>query len=264
MSLNTMLHTAPQGRHFCQLHKDSEGLAESVGEFVAAGLKRGERIILIAVPDHVDLLLKHLAAADWNTEAFQASGQLTILDAAATLERFMRNGVPDWNLFKRTISSVLNRRASARTAGTRAYGEMVNVLWHEGNVQGAIRLEEYWNELAREHSFSLLCCYLMDGTADESYHGPLHEIGRTHSEILPTEHDIRFQAAVDAASREILGSSLSMTLSLSGREDQVGEHRLPIGQRSILWLKRNMPNLYSRVLERARHYYEQGSAASFA
>jgi hypothetical protein len=55
-----------------------------------------------------------------------------------------------------------------------------------------------------------------------------------------------------------------MTLSLSGREDKPGEHRLPIGHRSILWLKRNMPNIYSRVLERAREYYEQNPPPTFA
>lgn len=264
MALNAMLHSAPAGRHLCQFHKDPAGLAESVGEFVAAGLKRGERVVVIAVPDHVTLLIQQLSDADWNPEAFQASGQLTVLDAAATLDRFMRDGMPDWVLFRKTIGSVLGRRPAARTTGTRAYGEMVNLLWHEGNTKAAVRLEEFWNDIAREHSFALLCCYLMDGTRDEAYHGPLHEIGRTHSEILPTNLDLKFQAAVDAASREILGSSLSMTLSLSGREDQAGEHRLPVGQRSILWLKRNMPNIYSRVLDRARHLYEQGPPAHYA
>jgi hypothetical protein len=30
----------------------------------------------------------------------------------------------------------------------------VNVLWHEGKQEAAIRLEEYWNELTHLYPFS--------------------------------------------------------------------------------------------------------------
>lgn len=256
MHTHAMLHTAPAGRHFAQLHKDPNDLADSVAEYVAAGLKRGERVILVVVPDHADLIMSRLTANDWRPDAFVSSGQLTMLDAMAMLNRFMKNGMPDWQAFRRTLGAVLREKSAAVTGGTRAYGEMVNVLWHQGQTDAAIRLEEYWNRLAQEHSFALLCCYTMDGLGEGTYAGPLHEIGRTHTDILSTPDDERFKVAVDRASNEILGNTLSLTLSLSGREDMTGEHRLPAGQRSILWLKRNMPNLYTRVLDRARAHYE--------
>jgi hypothetical protein len=213
MHTHALLQTAPAGRHFAQFHKESTDLADSVAEYVMAGLRRGERIILILVPDHAELITS------------------------------------------RTIGAVLGRKSSVVRA-TRAYGEMVNVLWHRGLTDAAIRLEEYWNRIAGEYSFALMCCYTMDGLDEGTYSHPLHEIGRTHSDILSAPNDVRFKDAVDRASNEILGNTLSLTLSLSGREDMTGEHRLPAGQRSILWLKRNMPNLYTRVLDRARALYE--------
>ena len=43
----------------------------------------------------------------------------------------------------------------------RLFGEMVALLWDDGDVAGAIELESLWNELASRHSFALLCAYAM-------------------------------------------------------------------------------------------------------
>src|SRR4029077_4452692 len=112
------------------------------------------------------------------------------------------------------------------------------------------------------HPMTLFCAYMLDGLEPGSYEGPLNEIGRTHTDILSTEEDERRRAAIDAASEEILGMSFSLTLSFSGREQTVGEHRLPIGRRTMLWLQRNMPGSSGMILERARHYYHQGHGAT--
>lgn len=261
MNNHPLLATAPAGRHFCQLHKTPVSLTESVAQFVSAGLKHAERVIVIAVPAHVELVVTALTQQEWDTEAFQASGQLQFFDAHQTLDKFMRDGMPDWKLFRKTIRAVLDCTPPTGVGRSRAYGEMVNILWHQGNSAAAIKLEEYWNDLAKECEFSLFCCYLLDGLDDDSYNGPLHDIGRTHSDILHTHDDLRFQDAVDKASREVLGSTLSMTLSLSGREEKIGESKLPTGQRTLLWLKRNMPAIHSRVLDRARQHYGQMTTA---
>ena len=38
--------------------------------------------------------------------------------------------------------------------------------------------------------------------------------------------------------------------------NQEGERRFPNGQRTMLWVKRNLPSASAAVLERARHYYD--------
>lgn len=260
MNNHPLLASAPAGRHFCQLHKTPQTLAESVAQFISSGLKHVERVVIIAAPAHVELIVADLTQQEWDCDAFSASGQLVIIDAHQTLDEFMRDGMPDWKLFRKTIRGILDCAPPTGIGRTRAYGEMVNILWHQGNSAAAIKLEEYWNELAKECDFSLFCCYLLDGLDDRSYAGPLHDIGRTHSDVLLTRDDVRFQDAVDQASREVLGGTLSMTLSLSGREEVVGEHKLPTGQRTLLWLKRNMPAIHSRVLDRARHHYGAATA----
>ncbi len=247
----TLLSKAPPGRHICQFHDHVDGLAESVTLFAGTGLRRGDAVVLITQRDHTGPLLDSIKRNGLNPTAAQAAGQLVSLDAEETLAAFMRGGMPDWDRFRKTVGSVLESVSRGRGA-TRAYGEMVNVLWANGNPAAAIKLEEYWNDLSREHPFALLCAYTLDGLDLDSYRGPLHEIGRTHTDVLDTEADERLREAVDAASEEVLGAAFSLTLSFSGREQRVGEHRLPIGRRTVAWLQRNMPAASQRILERAR------------
>ena len=58
-------------------------------------------------------------------------------------------------------------------ARVQAFGEMVAVLWAEGNQSGAIRLEELWNSLRETHRFSLFCAYPMSHFGRDAHAEPL-------------------------------------------------------------------------------------------
>jgi signal transduction histidine kinase len=62
---------------------------------------------------------------------------------------------------------------------------MVDLLWRDGNADGAIRMEELWNELASEHRFSLLCAYAM-GPVDADGRG-FRAICEQHAHVIPAE-----------------------------------------------------------------------------
>lgn len=254
--VSALLIEAPVNRHFAQLHRDPQALTDAVTLYLETGLRRGNGVVVIATPRHVDLFLTRLREHDLDPGAFLKSGQLELHDAELTLRKFMRHDLPDWDDFRRATGGILERVRAFGRGTTRAYGEMVNLLWQEGKQEAAIRLEEYWNELARLYPFSLFCSYLLDVHHDHAYEGPLEEIGRTHSDVLGTSEDERFRVALDAASREILGVPLSQMVGFSRRRDS-GECRFPSGQRTMLWVKRNIPSVSTALLERARRYYEE-------
>jgi signal transduction histidine kinase len=64
---------------------------------------------------------------------------------------------------------------------------MVDLLWHDGNTDGAIRLEQLWNELARVHQFSLLCAYAMGHFRTEADAAGFRAICEQHGHVIPTE-----------------------------------------------------------------------------
>jgi len=253
--LDALLIEAPPNRHFAQLHGDSQALTDAVTLYLQTGLRRGNGVVVIATRPLTDLFLARLREDELDPGVFLKSGQLELHDAELTLRKFMYNDTPDWDDFRRAMGAIFERVRAFGRGTTRAYGGMVNLLWHEGKEEAAIRIEEYWNELARQYSFSLLCSYMLDVHDDQAYSGPLEGIGRTHSDIIGTADDERFRVALDAASQEVFGVPLSQMVGFSPHHLE-GERRLPSGQRTMLWVKRNLPSASAAVLERARRYYD--------
>src|SRR4051812_25068801 len=147
--VSALLIEAPVNRHFAQLHRDPQALTDAVTLYLQTGLRRGNGTVVIASPTHIDLFLTRLREDGLDPGLFLKSGQLELHDAELTLRKFMKHDAPDWEDFRRCMAAVFERVRAFGRGTTRAYGEMVNVLWHEGKQDAAIRLEEYWNELAR-------------------------------------------------------------------------------------------------------------------
>ena len=232
--------------HFVQLYQETGPLADSVADYAAAGLSRGEAVIIIATPEHRAAFLDRLKA---HAGALR-DGQLKMLDAEETLAKFMAHGSPQWNPFREIVGSLI-AELRLQFAGVRAYGEMVNVLWQRGEREAAIRLEEYWNELGRLQTFSLFCAYQMNPLDGREYGGPLESVCSVHSHLLPSRDAKRFDAAVDAASRRVLDEPLAQIL-LSLAANHQTSTRMPAGQAALFWLKQNMPRTAEKVLNELR------------
>jgi hypothetical protein len=147
---------APQPHeHAVHFYARDETLLTRLEEYVLEGLRLDEVVVVIATPAHRQQLRDRLAT--WELEeAFVG------LDANEMLSRFMVNGMPDAALFERSVGTLL--RAHPRI---RAYGEMVAILWAEGNVAGTLALEEMWNAMQQEVAFPLLCAYPLDEDEQE-------------------------------------------------------------------------------------------------
>ena len=115
-------------------------------------------------------------------ESAVATDQYLSLEAEDTLSQFMINGWPDEILFERFVTGLLQQ---AKGPGRRvcAFGEMVAVLWAQGNNGATVRLEHLWHRLCHEQSFSLFCAYPKSGfTRDAS--ASIKEICDTHSRMV--------------------------------------------------------------------------------
>ena len=254
--VNTLL-TAPQlGRHIAHFHHHPDVLADSAFEFLEAGLRAGNSVIIVATEANTERFLHRLSRDGFHASALQQAGQLTFLDAAMLLDEISMNGLPDWTRFRRALTAILERvRAFGR--GTRIYGDMAGELWRTGETAAAVRLEELWNAFGRIVPMSLYCSYVMDMKSEGSYTGPLEELGHTHTEIVATEEDDRFAVALDKASRDLFG--ISLTQMVGAAKD--GERRFPSGQRTMLWVTRNLPLSTPQLVERARRYYNEETVA---
>lgn len=163
-SWSELLDRADPEEHVVQLYGgDDQLLARNVSRYLAEGLRKGDGLVLIATGQHADLILRQLNEECVGVSQALDDRRFVVLDARATLNQFLLNGTPDQSLFRDVVGTVLhdvqNRSLSGRL---RAFGEMVGLLWMEGQQPAAIRLEEYWNELLSGSQCSLFCAYPID------------------------------------------------------------------------------------------------------
>ena len=171
-----------------QFYEEDAFLCGAASRFLAEGLLAGDSAVVIASEAHSDAFCASLAAKGFDIERERSRGRLELLDARDALTRLMAGAVPDWGRFRTLVGGALERAAShAETGRIRAYGEMVDLLWQDGNPRGAIHLEELWNDLGKLRPFTLLCAYRMENFLHEAHRGPFEEICRMHTQVLPAE-----------------------------------------------------------------------------
>jgi PAS domain S-box-containing protein len=176
--------------HVVQLYTDDGFLIDVLSRFVGEALAVGDAAVVIATESHQRALEKRLSARGLDTVTAQRQGRYSTLDAAQTLPRFMENGTVDEARFKTIVGGLLTQARNAvdgKHCRIAAFGELVALLWAEGKPQEAIRLEWLWNDLAKTHSFSLLCAYPVSGFSEGGQIEPFLKICEEHSGVVPSE-----------------------------------------------------------------------------
>lgn len=171
-----------KGDHVVGLYEDADALAKGAGTFLAASLRTGGAAISIATPEHTAAIERHLLEQGFDLEKLAADGLYRSADAAATLERFVVNGDVAPLLFTEVIGALISQLTMRRNP-IRIYGEMVSVMWADGDQAGALHLEQVWNLLAKIHSFDLLCGYPLDLFEQDDIE-KLSAVCREHTHVL--------------------------------------------------------------------------------
>jgi hypothetical protein len=168
--------------HILQLFDTHTSRADAVSSFLREGLEQCEAVVAVMTPANWEYTSKRLRSRGVRVDDAVAAGQLTILDAAETLKKLSRNGIPDRERFDATIGTLARRlRSGGRTL--RAYGEMVDLLAGEGDYRGAQQLEGLWNELREREPFTLFCGYSAVNFGDPRTSTALRHICRSHSRV---------------------------------------------------------------------------------
>ena len=174
--------------HFVQFYEEDAYLVSQVAGFIRAGMHSGDAVIVVATKPHHDEIEKHLRAdiASAAANPFRAD-RYVAMDAADTLSKFFVNGQLDEKRFSDTVEPVLMQAADCGNGRVRVFGEMVALLCTLGMHDTAIRLEEFWNNLAKIHSFSLFCAYPLRAFPTEAHGAPFGVICKEHARVMPAE-----------------------------------------------------------------------------
>jgi hypothetical protein len=174
--------------HDVHFYSSEESLVRSVVTFLSAGLRVGQPVIVIATEPHRKAFAAGLRDKGLDPDEILAGRVVVWLDARETLNSFMEDRVPSRELFEATVGSVFEKILDHRQyLVVRAFGEMVDLLFKDGNIEGAVALEELWNELASKYKYSLLCAYSIENFLHEAGVADFRRVCDQHTNALPLD-----------------------------------------------------------------------------
>ena len=145
--------------HSVQIYGDDNTFLDTLEGFVTGGIFAGEGVVVIATASHLHDLEKRLRSNTWlQLDRARWEERYIALLAQEVLDRFMVNGRPGEALFGAAVRPLLARARAGRRK-MRAFGEMVALLWSQGNAAAALELERLWNVLIKRERFSHFCAY---------------------------------------------------------------------------------------------------------
>lgn len=257
-----LANPGPAG-HVVQLYQDDGFFGEAVSHFAIAGLLKQESIIIVATKPHWTNISGRLSSKGFDFDELRRRGQMILLDADETLPRFLDNNMPDARTFKGIAHATIDKaRCGGRYPHVRWWGEMVNVLYVDGNSQGSNRLEELFDEVAHEKSIAIFCSFLMDKYDPKIYDGPLQNVCRTHAHLIPADNYEQHRRCVDRAVTQVFAGKENQFLDCLALSNFWACPGMPPAQALLLWLKKSLPHIADQVLTLARQYEQQRAAAT--
>jgi hypothetical protein len=170
--------------HAVQIYGNESAFLDALEGFVSSGLRNRESVILISTAPHLHELEKRLRGTWLDIDRARWEERYVAVLATETLAKFMVNGEPDEALFTQAAADLLKRARGGRGRKVRAFGEMVAILWAEGNPGAAIKLEQLWNQLQSIEQFPLFCAYPRTGFALDSA-ASIQQVCAQHSRVVP-------------------------------------------------------------------------------
>jgi hypothetical protein len=242
--------------HIVQLYQDESFLSRAVCRFAAGALAHGEGVILVPTAAHWDAFRPRLEAEGVDIQSAQKQGQLTVVDANELLPSFMRAAMPDRPLFMGLAAEVVKRaRGDNRYPKVRWWGEMVNLLWEQGNVAGSMGLEDLFHDLAQQEDIAIFCSFLMDNFNGEVHARILPRLGQNHTHLIPVEDYPRLERAVAEAIRQAVGAVEADVLEEKLIQSYAAPLNMPRSQALLLALRQVLPQLADVTLRRSGTLY---------
>lgn len=168
--------------HVVQIYENDSHFLNTLEGFAGNGILSGDSVVIIAKQLHLDQLQERLAKHGFDIDSLIKNDLYLPLEATDTLAKFMVNDWPDEELFNDFVFGIL-KRARKNGRKVRAFGEMVAILWEQGNNGATVRLENLWHNLHSMDSFSIYCAYPKSGFT-RNYEDSISEICKAHSKVI--------------------------------------------------------------------------------
>jgi DNA-binding NarL/FixJ family response regulator len=168
---------------FCQ---DEASLVGSYAAYIQSALQNGHAVIMVAIEPHRTSLASRLERDGLGVTGAVANGSLILSDASDALLSVMDDDMPERTRCSTLVGNLVERAAKGikRKHGRVVFcGGIAPVLLSGGNVEGAIRLEQLWDEITRGYGMHTLCGYVRSTSESIESSPILKRICAVHSAV---------------------------------------------------------------------------------
>jgi hypothetical protein len=169
--------------HVLQIYENDDVILSSLEGFVVTGFKNDESVIILATEERISSLNKRLLTLGYDIHMLREKNIYMPINAHHALDKFMVNKWPDEALFMNTVTELLLLARGADNRKVRAYGEMVAILWAQGNNGATVNLEQLWNKFCENENFCLFCAYPKSGFT-QNVNDSIQHICSQHSALI--------------------------------------------------------------------------------
>ncbi|HVL87069.1 MAG TPA: MEDS domain-containing protein [Candidatus Thermoplasmatota archaeon] len=151
-----------QPRHAVQFYQNEGHMVKALVAWCERSLRVGGGAVVVATEPHRAEFKNGLRLSGLEPDRFLDAGRLALLDARETLDRLLVRGQPSAERFEVVVMPIvrdLQRAVGSPDKPVRAWGEMVDLLWKEGEFDAASALESLWTSAVRASGIELLCSY---------------------------------------------------------------------------------------------------------
>jgi|SRR5215471_16847892 len=172
--VSSVLASSHSRRHEVLFYSDDRVLIEGFSRFAGASVRAGHAAIVLATESHRDGVVRTLRTAGVGIDEGIERGSCLLLDAAATLETIMVDGVPDRFRFLeglRGLIEVTSKATGVEHPRVAICGECVGLLCATGDFETAVVLEKTGNDLVKTSDVDILCAYPLPRWRDDRMFG---------------------------------------------------------------------------------------------
>jgi CheY-like chemotaxis protein len=172
------------GSHSVQFYARERFPLWSVAAFLSEGIRHDRPAMVLtrrpvydAISGRLGLRAREGAAA--------SPGGLEFLDVDEAFASFMDGPVPDFVRFRRSFGVVTERiRQQYGDGPVWIYGELAGGLYHAGNHEAALQIEDEWNARFTSRDLAVLCGYPTEEGAGVP---DMDTLCRQHHHVIPSD-----------------------------------------------------------------------------
>ena len=169
--------------HEVAFYADDASFIEGFAGFVNSAMQANKVVVVLATESHRAGIRELLTAANIDLGAAMKRGSFIEEDVDDLISSIMVNSNLDSIRIESKTTSLLKKAKGAKASGSRVAfcGEIAPTLLASGEVEAAIQVERFFDDVVRAHDVDVLCGYLVPSLPNSHHEQILERICAEHS-----------------------------------------------------------------------------------